>query len=74
MARKPTAISNNFVLCEDGTLWKWNKECSAFYNVPGHWEKMIPIPDDEEYQKQCDFRIELYNEYCEKVQRGEIRW
>jgi hypothetical protein len=74
MTRTPIAISDNFVLCGDGTLWKWNKESSAFYNVPEHWERMIPIPDDEEYQKQCDFHKELYADYCEKLQRGEIRW
>jgi hypothetical protein len=72
MPRNPIAISDNFVLCEDGTIWRWNKRSSAFYYALEHWEKMIPIPDDEEYQKQCDFHKELYTDYCEKLQRGKL--
>lgn len=46
--RNPLQITDNLVLCDDGTLWKYNGVS---------WIKIPPIPTDEEYEVQQEKRL-----------------
>ena len=60
--RKPIQISGDMVLCSDNTLWKLDGSW---------WEKLAPIPTDEEYEAQQDARLEWNNKYMEALyERG----
>lgn len=41
--RQPDQISGDMVLCKDSTIWKYNGS---------YWDKLPPIPNDEEYESQ----------------------
>lgn len=47
--RKPIQISDNRVLCDDGTIWSWSRGDLMTGSLSG-WQKMPPIPTDEEYE------------------------
>jgi hypothetical protein len=52
--RTPIQISGNRVLCDDGTLWKYDG---------AWWVKLAPIPTDEEYEVQKQERLEWEREW-----------
>ena len=62
--RKPITVPKDFVLCEDGTMWKWVPASSFdIYSpfIPAHWSKLPNIPTDEEYEKQKEEREALWD-------------
>lgn len=61
--RKPIQVPQDFVLCEDGTMWKWGSAYSDMSHnviIPPHWSKIPNIPSDEEYEKQKEEREVLW--------------
>lgn len=68
--RKPIQISDNKVLCDDGTIWTWNKGNIMTCNMSG-WQKMPPIPTDEEYesfkQKQEEINERWYENHFARL-------
>jgi hypothetical protein len=47
--RTPIQISGNRVLCDDGTLWRWDNG-DFMFGTPSGWVKLPPIPTDEQYE------------------------
>jgi hypothetical protein len=74
--RKPIQIPRDFALCEDGTMWKRVPSSGGMMEpvIPSHWEKVDDIPSDEEYEKQCKEREELWDKYYNDIMKtGGIR-
>jgi len=75
--RKPIQIPSDLALCEDGTMWRivpssGGDVWSPF--IPSHWEKVDDIPSNEEYEKQCETRSEMWeNHFNEITKKGGIR-
>jgi hypothetical protein len=47
--RTPIQISGDRVLCDDGTLWRWDNG-DFMFGSPSGWVKLPPIPTDEQYE------------------------
>ena len=54
--RKPIQISGDMVLCSDNTIWKLDGSW---------WEKLAPIPTDEEYEVLKQERLKWEREWME---------
>jgi hypothetical protein len=69
-SRKPIQIPSDFALCEDGSMWKRVPSSGGMLDpfIPAHWEKVDSIPSDEEYEKQCEERKELWERYMSKME------
>lgn len=76
--RTPIQVPKDFVLCEDGTMWKW---VPSYYDkvsstsISAHWSKIPNIPSDEEYEKQKEERDALWekiNDATEKQMRTTL--
>ena len=63
--RTPKQIGNNLVLCEDGTIWRWSSGDYTLNSFSG-WEKMPPIPTDEQYEIIKKDREERREKWMEK--------
>lgn len=62
--RKPIQVTKDFILCEDGTMWKWVPsyyDKMASVTISAYWSKLPNIPSDEEYEKQKEERDALWN-------------
>lgn len=68
--RTPKQIGKDIVLCVDGTMWRWNTNLGFFSCISG-WEKLPPIPTDEDYEVLQQERMEADKEWIEKqTERG----
>jgi hypothetical protein len=54
--RTPIQISGDRVLCDDGTLWKYDGVW---------WVKLTPIPTDDEYEVQQEKRLKWERQWME---------
>jgi|694.fasta_scaffold00534_14 hypothetical protein len=68
--RTPKQIGNDIILCDDGTLWRWNTNLGFSSYISG-WEKLPPIPTDEDYEVLQQERMEADRKWIEKqTERG----
>ena len=68
--RTPKQIGNDIILCDDGTLWRWNTNL-GFCKYTSGWEKLPPIPSDKYYEVLQQERMEADKKWIEKqTERG----
>ena len=70
--RTPIQISENFVLCSDNTIWKWYGY-DIYTGKSGGWEKLPPIPTDEEYEKLQERKVEQITKTAEMWRKASER-
>lgn len=74
--RIPLQISDNRVLCNDGTIWSWSKG-DLMAGIMSGWQKMPPIPTDEEYEdfkrKQKEINDRWYEAQLERMNKGILK-
>jgi hypothetical protein len=71
--RTPIQISGNRVLCDDGTLWRWD-DGDFMFGTPSGWVKLPPIPTDEQYEILKKNRVEEEKEWIRKLtEKGFVK-
>ena len=63
--RTPIQISGDRVLCDDGTLWRWDNGDFMFGTSSG-WVKLPPIPTDEQYEILAKEKYEEWRGWMER--------
>jgi len=71
--RTPIQISGNRVLCDDGTLWRWD-DGDYMFGASSGWVKLPPIPTDEQYEILKKNRVEEEKEWIRKLtEKGFVK-
>jgi hypothetical protein len=71
--RTPIQISGNRVLCDDGTLWRWD-DGDYMFGASSGWVKLPPIPTDEQYEILKKNRVEEEKECIRKLtEKGFVK-
>jgi hypothetical protein len=71
--RTPIQISGNRVLCDDGTLWRWD-DGDYMFGASSGWVKLPPIPTDEQYEILKKNRVEGEKELIRKLtEKGFVK-
>lgn len=63
--RTPIQISGDRVLCDDGTLWRWDNG-DFMFGIPSGWVKLPSIPTDEQYEILTKDKVEKEREWMER--------